>query len=86
MSVDIWSLGVLTFELLCGFAPLKDEINYWKLKGGSIDKQWNWDILYPPHLSYKAESFMRSILKENPEERATIRQCLKHPFIKDYMN
>lgn len=34
MNVDLWSLGVLTFELLTGFTPHKKEITHWKLCGG----------------------------------------------------
>lgn len=35
-SVDLWSIGVLTFELLAGFPPHKKEIEKWKFLGGKI--------------------------------------------------
>jgi serine/threonine protein kinase len=50
-QVDIWSIGVLTFELLAGHAPFKDEIAQWKRKGSKRGQQWDWHLLYPPSLS-----------------------------------
>lgn len=50
-SVDIWSLGVLTFELLTGCAPFKDEITDWKKKGSKRSVAWDWNIIYPPEVS-----------------------------------
>ena len=32
-SVDLWSIGVLTFELLAGFGPFKGEIEKMRWKG-----------------------------------------------------
>lgn len=66
LKIDIWSLGVLTFELLCGFAPFKNEIMNWKKKGGNMNRGWNWNIVYPPTISSMAQSFMRNLLKQNP--------------------
>lgn len=50
-KVDIWSIGVLTYELLTKEAPFKEEIAHWKRKGGKRKQQWDWNILYPPFLS-----------------------------------
>ena len=56
------------------------------MRGGKRDSQWNWDIIYPIELSLTAESFMKGILKENPDERASIRMCMNHQFIKKHQN
>ena len=53
--------------MLTGDAPYKEEITYWKLKGGDRKQKWDWHIVYPPSLSGLAESFMRNLLKENPD-------------------
>ena len=34
-EVDLWSLGVLTFEMIAGFAPFQSQISHWKLKGSN---------------------------------------------------
>jgi aurora kinase len=83
-KVDLWSIGVLTFELLTGSAPFKNEINQWKKKGSKRNIQWDWHILYPPEISALGESFMRNLLRENPDERASLRFCRNHFFIRKY--
>lgn len=50
-TVDLWSIGVLTFELLAGFAPYKKEIDKWKVNGGKIQNKWRWDVTFPSHFS-----------------------------------
>ena len=84
IEVDIWSIGVLTFELLTGTAPFKEEIAQWRRRGGKRSTQWDWHILYPPSLSGLAESFMRSLLREDPGDRTSLRHARTHFFLRKY--
>ena len=59
----MWSIGVLTYELLTKVPPFKGEIANWKKKGSKRKDQWDWNITYPLFLSGLAESFMRNILR-----------------------
>lgn len=47
-TVDLWSIGVLTFELLTGFPPYKKQIDKWKIMGSKLQDRWRWDVLFPP--------------------------------------
>ena len=44
----------------------------------------NWSVNYPAYLSPLAESFIRNLLKQNPDDRATLRFCSTHTFIRKY--
>jgi serine/threonine protein kinase len=59
--------------LLVGFPPYKKEIDKWKIMGGRIKDKWKWDVIYPPTISDCAQDFISKILKENPDDRASIR-------------
>ena len=50
-SVDLWSIGVLTFELLTGIPPYRSEIDKWRVKGSKMSEKWNWSVLFPPDVS-----------------------------------
>eukprot|EP01095_Lingulamoeba_sp_RSL-Kostka_P005071 TRINITY_DN16432_c0_g1_i1.p1 TRINITY_DN16432_c0_g1~~TRINITY_DN16432_c0_g1_i1.p1 ORF type:complete len:426 (+),score=182.95 TRINITY_DN16432_c0_g1_i1:86-1363(+) len=80
-EVDMWSVGVITYILLCGFPPFyNDNI---PLLFESIMKA---DFDYPPeywdHISDSAIDFIDSLLVAEPENRLTATQALDHPWLK----
>ena len=55
-SVDIWCLGVLTFEFLCGFPPFEAQDHHSTYK--KISKI---DIHFPDHVSDKARDLIMKV-------------------------
>eukprot|EP01125_Pyxidicula_operculata_P001100 TRINITY_DN10_c0_g1_i3.p1 TRINITY_DN10_c0_g1~~TRINITY_DN10_c0_g1_i3.p1 ORF type:complete len:224 (+),score=79.08 TRINITY_DN10_c0_g1_i3:645-1316(+) len=66
-SVDIWSIGVITYILLCGFPPFY----------GTTDQQIFEKILK----SDEAKDFIKAILVLDHEKRPTAADCLEAPWI-----
>ena len=74
--VDIWSVGVVVYEMLTGKTPF-DKINQQNI----FDKIKEGDIFYPTYLSDKAVSFISGLLKVNKNERLNINQIKNHSFL-----
>ncbi|KAK9362539.1 kinase-like domain-containing protein [Lipomyces starkeyi] len=80
MSCDIWSLGVITYTLLCGYIPFRSEtVNEFLLEArenGVIfhEKYWR-------DISKDAKEFILCMLCFDPDLRYTSKQLLKHRWI-----
>ena len=81
-SVDIWSLGILTFELLSGVVPFKDSLKHIHLSNiANCDKQ---KLIFPPQIEDDARDFIRRLLRKEPLLRMTLSEALRHPFVTKY--
>lgn len=82
--VDIWSVGVLIYELLAGFAPFSPN------KPGpeklDIEKETKMNILssrmnFPKDFPPLAKDLIKKILVVNPDDRYSIDQIMAHPWM-----
>jgi len=79
-EVDLWSIGVITYILLCGYPPFYDQNNVELYKQilacrYEFEKPW-WD-----NISEDAKGFIRKLLVLDPAKRYTAKQAVMHPFI-----
>jgi len=77
-QVDVWAVGVLTYELLVGTAPFEKSTRpatYENIMGGEPE--------FPACMSKAARSFIKAALCKNPAKRASIKELLEHPWLSD---
>lgn len=81
-KVDMWSLGVVAYVMMCGFPPFyhDEEPEMFRLvKRGEFDfPSPSWD-----QISDKAKDFIRKLLTVDQEQRFSAAQALRHPWIVD---
>ncbi|KAI2607143.1 kinase-like domain-containing protein [Hypoxylon fragiforme] len=74
-KVDLWSLGVLTYEFLVGEAPFEDTpvMTTRRIARG--------DMRVPLFVSSEAADLIRKLLVVDPEKRLSLDNVIQHPWI-----
>jgi len=79
-SVDLWSVGVITYVLLCGYPPF-----YATSQPALFEKIINARYDFPEpewtYISDTAKDFIKNLLVLKSAKRLTAEECLEHPFL-----
>ena len=75
-KVDIWSLGVILFMLVCGRLPFEEAND-----SETLTKIMDCEYQLPPHLSPECCSLISRLLIRDPSKRATLDEVLQDEWL-----
>ncbi|XP_026200442.1 calcium/calmodulin-dependent protein kinase IGa [Anabas testudineus] len=79
-AVDCWSIGVITYILLCGYPPFFEE-NETCLFSKIMKAEYAFHSPFWDDISESAKDLISNLMEKNPMKRFTTEQALKHPWI-----
>ena len=83
-KVDLWSIGIITFFLLCGILPFDDDHSEKEIARQTIHDNVKFKSPIWKIRSKECKNFIEGLLKKNPEDRMNIKDALIHNWIRKY--
>lgn len=83
-KADVWSAGVLGFQLLHGQLPFFEDTRFLTLREvwkGVLEGEVDFSDAKWAGLSADARDFVRALLARNPDARPSAREALQHPWL-----
>ncbi|KAG9306768.1 hypothetical protein G9A89_005668 [Geosiphon pyriformis] len=83
--VDIWSVGVITYAMLCGYSPFYGE-DQGELFECIMSGMYEYEPEYWSEISDQAKDLIDKFLTYSPESRITAKDALLHPWFESAQN
>ncbi|XP_060700416.1 calcium/calmodulin-dependent protein kinase type IV [Hemiscyllium ocellatum] len=80
-EVDMWSVGVITYILLCGFEPFYDERGDQYMFKRILNCDYDFVSPWWDEVSLNAKDLVRKLIVLDPKKRLTTYQALQHPWV-----
>ncbi|OCT98542.1 calcium/calmodulin-dependent protein kinase type IV isoform X1 [Xenopus laevis] len=81
-EVDMWSVGIITYILLCGFEPFYDERGDQYMFKRILNCDYDFVSPWWDDVSLNAKDLVKKLIVFDPKKRLTTQQALQHPWVK----
>jgi len=79
-EVDMWSIGVITYFILCGYPPFMGE-SLQQIFESIQNCEYDFPAVEWDNISSSAKDFIKKLLTTDPRKRMTAEQGLTHPWL-----
>ena len=83
-KIDEWSIGIITYLLLCGKLPFSDEHSEREVARQTIHEKLSFTQPIWEKKSKESKDFVNKLLNKDPLKRMSVKEALVHPWIKRY--